>query len=822
MVSAHAAADKTQEQQNVIIKRTRFQHYAMPMNRVLCLFVTKVLLLGCAFSAAGQQRPQPTGSAAPAIYRELLNPVLTTAGVHHIRDVSINREDLHIILSDGTIGLLQAVDGHITGAAFEGTGEILLVPPNRAERTSLALFTGSAVLEQHFNSAYFRFFDDRLLGELQAGFRPAENAEEFVAEWEQPVKLLARVDSLPLLQTMKNAQDPPASYLHVRLGGTQLGVFDVFFNPSALEQITVAQERLNDKAAFFDTWVSFPMRSMRQRAEQNPGGLAEFELSDYSMRVKVQPPTDLTSQTEFTFTPRRSGLRMSILELSRYLRVSEVRVDGERADFIQNEAVSGSELSRRGDDLIGLVFPHVLEKDRPVRVLFKYSGPVMFSAGGELLYVGERGTWYPSAGPSYSNYSLTFEYPDEWLLVATGKRVSESSANGWRTSRFVSEKPIARAGFNLGKFETASATSGGVTIRAYAAKNVEQSLAAPAARAGKRIEPAKEVQDIVERTTSAVRFFSGQLDAFPYSDLEVTQLPGFLSQSWPGLIYLSSMAFLSPEERRVVGIHDAFNELLLSRLMLAHETAHQWWGDAVDWESYRDEWIIEAMANYTALIMLERDDPQAMKTALDYYKSELLRETSSGIVAEAGPVTLGARLTSSRFPQAYQRVLYGRGTWLIHMLRTMLRNASPEHNDARFFSALKRLVVMSPGHKISTRDLQRAFEDVLPPSLNYEGQKSLDWFFDSWVNDISIPQFTLENLQLARGRNGVRVTGAIRENNAAKDSVTAVPLYSIDEKGGHQFLATVFVDETREEFTLDAPAGTRQIVIDPDNTLLRR
>ena len=102
-----------------------------------------------------------------------------------------------------------------------------------------------------------------------------------------------------------------------------------------------------------------------------------------------------------------------------------------------------------------------------------------------------------------------------------------------------------------------------------------------------------------------------------------------LSQSWPGLIYLSSTAFLSPDERRALGVRDPYVELLLSRLMLTHETAHQWWGDAVDWVSYRDEWIVEALANYSALVMLEKQHPGDMRTALTYYRGELLRETQT-------------------------------------------------------------------------------------------------------------------------------------------------------------------------------------------------
>jgi Peptidase family M1 domain len=801
----------------------------MVMKTLFRLAVTKVLLLstGLAFGQCQVQPPAATLSAAaeqPAatLYCELLNPTLNTEEVYRVRNVSLQREDLHVVFDDGTLGLMRAVDGHVTGAVFEGVGEILLVPPNRAERNSLALFTGSAVLEQRFESAYLRFFDDDLVKQLHGGFRGREDDPEFVGRWEQPLKVLAPIDSLQVLEAITNASEPTLPYMHLRLGGTQLGIFDVYFDPRALEQITVAQERLNGNTAFYDTWTSFPMRSARDSTQPRPATYPPFSLSDYRMHLTVEPPTELKAEIEVTITPHSAGQRTVVLELSRYLRVSEARADGLPVEVVQREAVSGTELARRSDDLVGLVFPAALEKDRSVRLSFKYSGPVMFSAGTELLYVGERGTWYPNIGPAYSAYDLTFDYPDDWLLVATGKQVEHTVANGRRSTRFVSEKPIARAGFNLGKFETGSATTGGVAIHAYAARNVEQALAVPEERAGKHPHPAKEVQQIADQAANTVRVLSAELDAFPYSNLEITQLPALLSQSWPGLIYLSSMAFLEPDERRAIGMRDPYNELLLSRLMLAHETAHQWWGDAVDWVSYRDEWIIEALANYSALLILEKQDPQAMKTALEFYKVELLKETSSGIVAQAGPVTLGWRLTSSRFPQAYERVLYGRGTWLIHMLRTTLRQASGNHSDALFFAALKGLLDRSLNHKISTHDLEEAFEKVLPSSFTYEGRKSLDWFFDSWVNDVSIPSFSLEDVKLVPDGPRIKVTGTIRETNAAKDLVTAVPIYIVDENGKSRFANFVFADEPDTAFTLMVPSGVKQILLDPEGTLLRR
>jgi hypothetical protein len=797
------------------------------MKRVFILRVTKVLVLSFAFalgniSAWGQAGTPQSG--AVALYRELLNPTFDAKDAYQVREVSIVMEDVHISISDGTIAFVREVNGRITGAMFEGVGEVLLVPPNRAERTSLALFTGTAVLEQRFQSAYLRFADDKIVNDLRAGLRGhAENAQEFVTRWQQPALLLARGDALPILQVMTSAPQSAASFLHLRIGGTTAGIIDVFFDSNGSEQISVAQATVANNAAYYDTWTSFPMRSVREASgQEDPATRATYEVSDYKLRVNVQPPTDLSAEAEFTLIPQRSGQRTLILELSRYLKLTDVRVNWAPAEYIQNEAISGSDLSRRGDDLIGVVMPEPLEKGRPVKLQFKYSGPVMFNAGGDVIYVGARGTWYPNIGPAFSNFDITFECPSEWQVVGTGKQVSSTVAEGKRTTRFVTSKPIGRAGFNLGKFVAASATSGAVEIHAYGAKTVEQSLAGAEARAGKKPDPTRETQQIADQAANTVQFLSSELDPFPYLNLEITQLPGMLSQSWPGLIYLSSTAFLTPDERRALGVRDPYVELLLSRLMLTHETAHQWWGDAVDWVSYRDEWIVEALANYSALVLLEKQHPGDMRTALTYYRGELLRETRNGIIAEAGPVTLGHRLTSSKFPDAYERVLYGRGTWLIHMLRTMLREAGGGDSDAVFFSALKGLLAAAPNHKISTLDLQRAFEQVMPPSLAYEGHKSLDWFFDSWVNGDSIPQFTLEGVHMTPAAHKLKVTGTILQDHAAKDMVTAVPLYAVDATGKSRFLAFVFADDAKTEFTVTAPASTKQILLDPEETLLRR
>src|SRR5262249_42843406 len=137
-------------------------------------------------------------------------------------------------------------------------------------------------------------------------------------------------------------------------------------------------------------------------------------------------------------------------------------------------------------------------------------------------------------------------------------------------------------------------------------------------------------------------------------------------------------------------------------------------------------------------------------------------------------------------------------------------------------------------HKMSCLERQRAFERVMPEALRYEGHKSLDWFFDGWINGNAIPQFSLQNVHMtpasshaAAGKDSgaagkVKVTGVIAEDHAARDMVTAIPVYAVDAAGKFTFLAFVFADDVKTEFTLTAPAGTREIVLDPEDTLLKR
>jgi aminopeptidase N len=314
-------------------------------------------------------------------------------------------------------------------------------------------------------------------------------------------------------------------------------------------------------------------------------------------------------------------------------------------------------------------------------------------------------------------------------------------------------------------------------------------------------------------------------------------MPGGASQGWPGLIFLSSYAFLSDAERESARV-GAFNNILYGRLMLRHEVAHQWWGNNVLWEIYRDQWVVEALSNYSAMLLLEEDDPAAYRTAMDQLRSDLLHENAAGKpYKDAGPVTLGGRLSSSAFPDGFDVVSYGRGTWLLHMLRHMLRDASlnsaprrarerrpaatPRDPDELFFRVLRDLRRDFEGKRISTADLQKAFEAVLPRSLWFEGRQSLDWFFEDWVNGVDVPKLELRNVRFSTQGGRALVTGKIHQSDAPERLVTSVPIFAATA-GGPLLLGRVFADGEETSFRFTVPAGTKRLLLDPHHAVLRK
>lgn len=799
------------------------------------------------------------------MYLQLRSVGLDKSRVFVVREGALDRGALHFTLEDGTIAFTQDVAGRVTGAFFEGQGEVLLAPPDQVERASMALFTHAAILEESFSSAYFRFNDDTYQ-QLQPSLRPDDHSEEFVLQWNETARNLAQLDALRLLTTFSQflpSADGKAStpsgdrMLHARVQGRSRGTFDLYYDSDAPEEVWAGQTKELEGATYFNTWASFPMDQARsgERTGSSRADSEDVSVSRYKIRAKINMPAELDADAEVDLDVHRGGQRALLFELSRFLEVRGLQAGGKPVEFVHNPSLEGTDLARLGDDLVAVIFPTPLRNGEHLKLKFSYGGPVLSDAGGGLVYVGARGTWYPNRRPGMSQFDLDFQYPLGWTLIATGKRISEHPADSaaavsdQQSSRWVTEHPIPIAGFNLGKYSQASAHAGDVLVTTYASAAVEKTFPQPpqldVSNSGMHSglgpvpkpmvvaplppSPARNAQMVADTSAQAIDYFTRNFGPFAYGSLAITQRPGVVSQGYPGLVFLSSFSFLSEGEKSELNMDPVARTL--TRGVIAHETAHEWWGDLVSWSGYRDQWLVEALAEYSSLLFLETKDPALMRTVLDSYRGALLVKNKSGEpLMEAGPVTLGARLSCSEFPTGYEAISYGRGAWLMHMLRSMMRDAELKPSGSRsaqakapepFLRGLRRVRDKYERQPLTTRQFLQVMEEDLPQPLWHDGRKSLDWFYDSWINGTAVPQFELGHVSYAPKGAGVMVSGTITRKDAPEDLITLLPVYAV-LPGKSVLIGQVFTEDNETTFRLTAPAGTRKLLLDPYHTVLTR
>jgi len=768
------------------------------------------------------------------LYRALRSVGLDETKVFHVREAALDRDELHLYLTDGTIAFTQDVQGRVTGAYFEGDGEVLMRPPNLTEHASLGLFSGMGVLDERFSAAYFRFNKD-LLGQLKPYLRETEDQREFVEAHDQQARELSELDALRLLRSFMedDALSANDQFLHARLA-TRLGSLDVYDDSQQEDQFTVACLSHSGESLYFDVWMAFPGRQALALGEQRvidpAGSTSAVPVNAFRIDTVLTPPEMLEASAELDLEVKNGGQKLLIFELSRWLQVSGVTVDGAEAEFLQNDALTGSELARIGNDLVTVVMPAILHTGEHHRLRFKYAGAVMQQAAPGLLYVGARGTWYPNRGIQMSLFDLKFRWPRDWTLVATGHGTSTREDGKANVGEWHSDGKIPIAGFNLGKFVRASAQMDGITIASYTAGVVEESLAKANPVLASE-SPARNAA-IAQRSAEAIQKYAHWFGPFPFRNLALTQFPSPVSQGWPTLVYLSSFAYLSDQERRTLKLNE-FQRLVYGGFMQDHETAHQWWGDRVGWKSYRDQWLMEALANLSALMIMEEKRPADARELLEFYRRELLATNAKEkSFADAGPVTLGYRLSSSVFPNAYIPVTYGRGLWLLIMLRdyfadyekleTKAKSAQQTSSEGgRFLMALREFGRRYDRSMATTDDFRKVLEEFLPSKARYEGTQSLKWFFDEWVRGSSVPEIELKHVVFLQRRDAKVASFSVYQERAPESLVTSVPIFAELAGGDRVFLQRVFADGHETHLQIKVPSGTQRLLMDPEKKLLR-
>jgi len=304
-----------------------------------------------------------------------------------------------------------------------------------------------------------------------------------------------------------------------------------------------------------------------------------------------------------------------------------------------------------------------------------------------------------------------------------------------------------------------------------------------------------DARAMLEMAGRVLRMLVGEFGPSPYGALHLVLMeaanPG--GHSPPGLVLLVRR----PLALRAV-YDDPANFVEVPGFFLAHELAHQWWGDGVSGRSYHDRWISEATAQYAAALWVRHSRGLAefqdvMRDMADW----ALRKT------EAGPLVLGHRIGHlQEDPKLFRAVVYDKGAWVLHMLRGIV-GADAFREGLMAFQTNHRFA------KADTADLRAALEAA--------GGRDLDAYFETWVYRTALPTLSLvHHHDVVAG--GFRTTVIVK----ARDLPGPVPLQVTLRflEGAETHVETLLPEGGRWEYVTSAPP--RKVEINDDLGLLAR
>ena len=402
---------------------------------------------------------------------------------YRVRDITIVKEDLKIYLTDGHLIFSKPVAGRRIAAAFAadvdgGDGEVILMPPNRAERASLASYTNSPNLDQHFRAALFIFTGsdyDAILSQLPrntANKKVSDVAGAMDQAWTPSLRNMAdSFQTRVALDLLGGAAGHPGLFAGL-FENSKYGNFDVIFDPNGQDQIVAGRVGQRDNRNYFDTWTSFPMRSARRNP---PTRHEDVVLSDYRIESTLNPGLSLDCVTRVKARPLVDGATAVMFQMTPDMTLESASVDGQPAEILQRESARAN-IGHEGDEVFLVLPPEPLRAGREYEFEFKHSGKVIRDAGDHVYYVTARGNWYPAHNLQFAQYDLQFRYPVDLDLVAAGDVVEDRTDGDWRITRRRTASAIRFAAFNLGHYEHVKVERSGYVVDVCANRSLESAL----------------------------------------------------------------------------------------------------------------------------------------------------------------------------------------------------------------------------------------------------------------------------------------------------------------------------------------------------------
>jgi len=632
---------------------------------------------------------------------------IDTKSVRAVEGLIIEDHLMTIVLEKGEIVYYTPINGKRYGAVFLGKASVSFSPNIQTEKTNMQRFYSSNVYQNDVRKILFVFGD---------------NSFTEVVE-ENPISLIPEHDFSKLGGELREflleneGQEVDTTFSHVILTGADLPLLYCSAVDVNKKRIYLIHDPLSED-------------SYRLSVENAPGTTVPFTnvsscpATTEAMVVRDDGVSAIdvveTHQHTISSTIDRSLVmwcrdRIDMSILSDSLVWLTLNLDSRmKIDSMREYGTTKLEYFRAKDGWSTWIkLPRTMLKGQKISIDISYHGDVI-KRFKDYTVLNSSITWYAAHDWGHKSFfDMTFTYPESMTLVSIGKQTELPETDLYKSSRWVSGVALRNASFHIGLFKERKLKTGSQSPTAT------------------MLYLTKDQADVV--TTDVVQsleFFAKLYGPLPVTHLNATELPGSHGEAFPGLLHLSSAAFFKDEDAKY---DDFFGEQFTS-----HEAAHQWWGVAVDFANYRDQWLSEGFAEYSCLLysQLAAKDGAKFFRLLDEYSTEI-RDFGKRTIGKNLPppaIAIGRRVNEGSRDGGYNTFVYFKGAWVLHMLRNMMLDLNTM-GETPFMTSMSTFYTDFKGKRATTNDFRLTIEKLTGVDLR--------WFFDQWVYGNEIPTYTV-------------------------------------------------------------------------------
>lgn len=620
------------------------------------------------------------------------------------------------ILLNGQVGALMA-DTDAVGFVFSGEGSletrVASGPFQQANLTNLkeeidAKTSEKGSYSDRFEEAVF-FLNWVPAGLLDGPETGTAELPKILNDWMEQWSLSPYPGMDHILSDQLFNRLPGKSALVLMKGGRRNLAYSLDEGEEKVERLTLWKKARGPKRVYYMS----PVITQGAGFDPKTRPLPSLMLKSIDLGI-VSPDNEMMEETAILKV--KAG-KFSIVLLSFDLlngRSKGFDFWNQRDDAFTVDRVTGADgkalqFSHKYDE-VQVMLPQILGPGEETTITVHASGKLLKNYFGDNYTVLGNMAYFPQlpTEATSASFHAVVKVADPWLALATGKNLRRWKEGDLNCVESREEKPVSFPFIVVGKFSESEKKKGPYDLKVYS-------------YAGAKKRGTKNLQ---RNGLAILDFYSHGMVPFAYHELEIVEIPyyrHFFWQSPAGIVEITSEGF-SPVASDTSDVNSLIKRYATKgqNARLAHEIAHQWFGNLASWATPYDNWLSESFAEYLSYMFMSDGAHKASKAKNQFHQWEI--DTKE--CAEKASIYGASALSGG---SCYTQLLYGKGPYVLDALRK-------DMGDAKFTKLLYFLTkaASDKGLKVSTEDVIQFASAI--------GGKDYRPFFDSYVYGTDVPK----------------------------------------------------------------------------------